>query len=92
MRHVSPQHQLFKFVASTGEVKLNSDSGFKESMCLTAGWPFLTGAAFQDKDKSKVIVVVMNEAAQDTKITLQDSKKGTGWFGISGRSMQTIMY
>ena len=32
------------------------------------------------------------EAAQDTKITLQDSKKGTGWLGISGRSMQTIIY
>tara|TARA_A100001035_G_scaffold254467_1_gene228327 strand:- start:122 stop:946 length:825 start_codon:yes stop_codon:yes gene_type:complete len=95
MRHAyqaSPQHQLFKYDASTGEVKLSPESGFKESMCLTAGWPFLTGAAFQDKDQSEVIVVVMNEAAQDTKITLQDSKKGTGWLGISGRSMQTIIY
>ena len=55
---------------------------------LDSGWPFLTGAAFQDKSQNKVNVVIMNEATQDTKITLQDSKKGT-WMVWHQRTIHT---
>lgn len=83
-------HQQFHHDAETGEIKLST--GFAGEMCLTSGWPFLTGVAFESEDLGTATVVVMNEASQDTKITLTDSVKGTGWFGINGRSMQTIIY
>merc|ERR1712146_178992 len=74
-------HQQFVYDAKTGEIKLST---FVGDMCLTSGWPFLTGVAFESDDEGTVTVVVMNEASQDTKITLTDSVKGTGWFGING--------
>ena len=83
-------HQQFHYNAKTGEIQLST--AFAGEMCLTSGWPLLTGVAFESEDERGVTVVVMNEASQDTKITLTDSIKGTGWFGINGRSIQTIMY
>lgn len=83
-------HQQFHYNAKTGEIQLST--AFAGEMCLTSGWPLLTGVAFESEDERSVAVVVMNEASQDTKITLTDSVKGTGWFGINGRSIQTIMY
>lgn len=85
----SRDHQQFVYDAKTGEIKVSTFTG---EMCLTSGWPFLTGVAFESEDERTATVVVMNEASQDTKITLTDSVKGTGWFGINGRSMQTITY
>jgi hypothetical protein len=61
-------------------------------MCLTAGWPFLTAAAFVDTDE-RVVVVVMNEATKSTSITLTDSTRTDNLrFGISATSIQTIVY
>ncbi len=39
-----------------------------------------------------VVVVLMNEASQDTSVFLNDSMKGLGWFGISARSIQTVLF
>ena len=60
-------------------------------MCLTAGWPFLTAAAFRDTH-SRTVVVAMNEADADTHIILSDAAKGDLWFGINGHAIQTIIY
>jgi len=32
------------------------------ALCLTAGWPMLTGAAFTDPSTGKVAAVLLNEA------------------------------
>jgi hypothetical protein len=93
----SAWHQQFKYTPETGEIKVrapNAAAGAEEGeeMCLTAGWPFLSAVAFQSPHQGTMTLVVMNEAAQDTKITLVDTVKGTSWFGINGRSIQTIVY
>ena len=80
---------------SEGEGGSGSGGPFlSQELCLTAGWPFLTGAAFQrpDADGGEVAVVLMNEAEQDTAVFLSDTRQGEGWFGISARSMQTVLY
>ncbi len=49
-------------------------------------------------DDGATVVVVMNEASCGTHITLSDPDQGAGigegsaWFGISGNSIQTIIY
>lgn len=40
----------------------------------------------------KIALVLLNEADAGTQVVLQDSKQGSVWFGISGRSMQTVLY
>jgi len=81
------QHQQFTLDISTGEVK-----SLVESMCMTAGWPFLTGTAFVSPEKKKTVVIVMNEAALDTQLSLTDTDKGSFTFGINSRSIQTLTY
>ena len=100
----SAWHQQFLYTPETGEIKVRApnaagagagvgaEEGGGEEMCLTAGWPFLTGVAFRSPHQGTMSLVVMNEAAKDTKITLVDTVKGTSWFGINGRSIQTIVY
>ena len=61
------------------------------SMCLTAGWPMLTSAAFIDPTH-RTVVVTLNEATVSTEIVLKDSVKGNMKYGINARSMQTIIY
>jgi glucosylceramidase len=39
-----------------------------------------------------VVIVLLNEASVETAVVLHDSDKGSAWFGISGKAMQTIMY
>lgn len=86
--------QSFVWEQTTGEifprqtVKSYEDGG---TMCLTAGWPFLTAAAFRDT-KQSTVVVAMNEAALDTQIILTDKVKGDLWFGINGHAIQTLVY
>lgn len=60
-------------------------------MCVTAGWPMLTSAAFKDPE-GQTVVVLLNEATVSTEIILKDSVKGSMKFGINSRSMQTIIY
>jgi len=62
------------------------------SLCLTAGWPMLTGAAFTDPSTGKVAAVLLNEAEVDVDVVLRDAVKGDVTFGINGQSMQTIVY
>lgn len=79
--------QLFHLNEVTGELQ-QSNNGY----CLTAGWPFLTGAAFQSDSKNETVVVLMNEATISTEIILYDTKMSSMRFGISGRGIQTIIY
>ena len=60
-------------------------------MCITAGWPMLTSAAFKDPG-GRTVVVLLNEATVSTEIVLKDTVKGAMKFGINSRSMQTIIY
>lgn len=60
-------------------------------LCLTVGWPFLTGAAFRDPNK-KTVVVLLNEADADTKVILADADKGEAWFPVPAKAIQTIVY
>lgn len=83
------EHQQFTFDPNTGEVRIPSASG---RLCLTAGWPFLTGVAFKQPQRKKTVVVVMNEAAVDSKVILSDTSAGAAWFGIPAKSIQTIVY
>ena len=151
-------HQIWNMHENTGEISILHDpnigshtAGTARGLCLTAGWPFLTGLAFHspeldvdnlnsdsshsspfnttdsgsststkrrtassDKDTDTdtdtddstvnedanadihkdIVVIIMNEAAYDVKIILhdEDEARGTAWFGINGRSMQTIVY
>jgi glucosylceramidase len=62
-----------------------------DALCVTAGWPFLTAAAFVNT-KQETVLVVMNEASIDTEIVLSDVVKGDAWFGINARSIQTVIY
>jgi len=39
-----------------------------------------------------VVIVLLNEASVETAVVLHDTDKGSAWFGISGKAMQTIMY
>ena len=79
--HITPQ-----YVIHTGEVISKV-----ADMCLTAGWPMLTSAAFEDPE-GKVVVVLLNEATVQTEVILKDSEKGNMKYGINARSMQTITY
>lgn len=60
-------------------------------MCLTAGWPMLTSAAFVDTD-AKTVVIILNEATVSTEIVIKDSIRGNMKHGINARSMQTVIY
>ena len=80
-------HQQFYFDANTGEVRVGAGLG----LCLTVGWPFLTGAAFRDPNK-KTVVVLLNEADADTKVILADADKGEAWFPVPAKAIQTIVY
>jgi Glycosyl hydrolase family 30 beta sandwich domain len=60
-------------------------------MCITAGWPMLTSAAFKDPE-GKVVLVLLNEATDSTEVILKDSIRGDMKLGINARSMQTIIY
>ena len=98
--------QRFFYESITGELWSAVPSGIRQAdrdedarLCVTAGWPFLTGSAFQTP-AGRTAVVLMNEAETDTHVILSDVQRsvvggsGTGdlWFGITGRSIQTIMY
>eukprot|EP00607_Mallomonas_marina_P010362 CAMPEP_0182421362 /NCGR_PEP_ID=MMETSP1167-20130531/6724_1 /TAXON_ID=2988 /ORGANISM="Mallomonas Sp, Strain CCMP3275" /LENGTH=661 /DNA_ID=CAMNT_0024598421 /DNA_START=178 /DNA_END=2163 /DNA_ORIENTATION=- len=78
--------QIWSFNQSTGEIK-SSSSG----LCLTSGWPFLTGAGFIDKS-SQTVLIVMNEAPVDTPLVIEDPLHGVFYSGINARSIQTIVY
>eukprot|EP00605_Chrysophyceae_sp_TOSAG23-4_P000227 GSChrysophyteH1.ASY1.ANO1.264.1 assembled CDS len=71
--------------------KKTSNSRNRHELCITAGWPMLTGVAFEVSSR-KIALVLLNEADAGTQVVLQDSKQGSVWFGISGRSMQTVLY
>ena len=60
-------------------------------MCLTAGWPMLTSAAFVDIEQ-RTVVVLLNEATVSTEIVIKDSVHGNMKHGINARSMQTVIY
>eukprot|EP01041_Mallomonas_annulata_P011965 gene11965-25063_t len=78
--------QKWLFDDTSGEIK-STLNGF----CLTAGWPFLTGAAFVDPLEQSVLVL-MNEAPVDTTVVIDDSVQGKFISGINARSIQTVIY
>jgi Glycosyl hydrolase family 30 beta sandwich domain len=80
-----PDYQVFS-KTNEGEVKSDVDG-----LCVTAGWPMLTGSAFVTPAGKKV-VLIMNEAVMDSDIILQDNNLGNVKFGINGNSMQTMVY
>lgn len=83
-------HQHFTHHAHTGEVVAKKVEG---GLCLTAGWPFLSAAAFTNSEKKETIIVVMNEATLPTSIALSDAHRSTTLgFAIFGRAIQTIVY
>jgi len=52
-----------------------------------------TEDAEEEEDESGVVVIVLlNEASVETAVVLHDHDKGSAWFGISGKAIQTIMY
>jgi hypothetical protein len=80
--------QRFVVDPKTGEVK--AEVG--DDLCLTAGWPFLSGIAVTDGVDSTSIVV-MNEAPVDTEVVLHDAVRDQfALLGINARSIQTIVY
>jgi hypothetical protein len=103
---VAKDTQRFFLEPVTGEIKSYVPSGLplgeKDSeikLCLTAGWPFLTASSYITPEH-KTVLVVMNEADTDTHIILSDTQRnemmgpglGDLWFGISARSIQTLVY
>jgi glucosylceramidase len=70
-------HELVSLIASSYNEDGTVDT---DGLCVTAGWPFFTGAAFLD-DNHRTIVVIMS-----------DTSNGDVWFGINARSIQTIVY
>jgi hypothetical protein len=83
------QQQLV-FDAESGEVRLGGGGG-RPQLCLTVGWPMLTGAAFLDTHK-RTVVVLLNEADAETKVVISDSVKGDSWLGMSPKSIMTVVY
>lgn len=66
--------------------------------CVTAGWPFFTGAAFEMSKESRerygkdFAVVVLNEAEEPVDFDLSFPSEGfTVRVAIGGRSIQTIL-
>lgn len=84
--------QIFSLTES-GELIFpdQSDDDVKNPKCVTAGWPFLTGAAFMTRN-DKIVIVVMNEAPVSTLLTISDESRGNVWTGIPDHSIQTIFY
>lgn len=83
-------HQRFT-ISSNGEIKSKV-----EDMCVTAGWPFLTGVAFKHLKEGildETVVVLMNEASVETEYLLYDKYINKELrLGINARSIQTIVY
>ncbi len=54
------------------ELKWTEDGEAKiGDLCVTSGWPFLQGAAFQGKQYEDIIII-LNEAAEATKVEVGD--------------------
>lgn len=76
--------------AQVGELRLGG------SLCLTAGWPFLSAVAFVTPTNS-VVAVVMNEAATDISVNVRIAGAEQGGGAFSGtvaraRSIQTLVF
>ena len=84
---LASSHQLFD-LSRSGELISTNVLG----LCLTAGWPMLTGAAFKNPVNGKISAILLNEAMVNTNVVLRDSVRGDVTFGINERSMQTIVY
>lgn len=70
-----------------------STSASSVDSCLTAGWPFLTGASFLSADHEKTTVIIMNESPHTVGYALIDIKQNQKIsLGINGRSIQTVLY
>jgi hypothetical protein len=91
--------QLFAVDASTGEItapKVDRD------LCLTAGWPFFSAAAFTraaipaNHELTSVeitSIVVMNEASVSTPLVLFDKERGQHLrLDIRARAVQTVVF
>lgn len=86
-------HQLFALSAATGEV---TTPKVDRSLCLTAGWPFLTAVAFKAPSTEhgkagSTSVVVMNEASATSPLVVSN-KMGYLGLSIAARAIQTIVF
>ena len=83
--------QLWQYNERTGEVTTKV-----HELCLTAGWPILNGIAFKSNsgdNLGKTIFVLTNEADVSTSVVLHDTTINKDFrFGISDRSIQTVIY
>lgn len=101
---LAADHQLFALSPSTGEITAPK---VDRTLCLTAGWPFLSAVAFtsriaqravdpsgegtSDDSASTTTVVVMNEAAVSSPLVLW-GKEGYLGLSIAARAIQTIVF
>jgi hypothetical protein len=92
-------NQLFAVDASTGEITAPK---VDRELCLTAGWPFFSAAAFtrasipgnHELTSGEVTsIVVMNEAAVPTTLVVYDKERASHLrLEISARAIQTIVF
>ena len=93
-------NQLWEWKKSTGELlpfaSTNHDKSKLRSIshqyCLTAGWPYLTSAAFKTPN-DQIVVTIINEYPSESYILLKDDvKESRMWTAVNGKSAQTITY
>jgi hypothetical protein len=98
--------QQFYINDATGEITVSfrNKEQKKDELCLTAGWPFLTGVTVQlpaeEEQKNgpaveggSIVTVIMNEAHIATTLNVIDLEKDKMFsLEIPGRAMQTIVY
>lgn len=94
----SADSQKWEFTAVKGGAGEGSVVSALTGQCMTAGWPFLTGAAFEMADDSKdkygkdFAVVLLNEAEETVEFDLSFPSEGfTARASIGPRSIQTIL-
>jgi hypothetical protein len=98
--------QQFYINDATGEITVSfrKKQQKRDELCLTAGWPFLTGVTVQlpaeEEQKNgpaveggSIVTVIMNEAHIATTLNVVDLEKDKMFsLEIPGRAMQTIVY
>lgn len=90
--------QSWEFSTGGGDAGDGSLVSLSTGQCVTAGWPFFTGAAFEMSEESRdrygkdFAVVLLNEAEEPVEFDLSFPSEGfTVRVAIGGRSIQTIL-
>lgn len=90
--------QRWDFSEGVGDAWERSFVSLSTGQCVTAGWPFFTGAAFEMSEESRdrygkdFAVVLLNEAEEPVEFDLSFPSEGfTVRVAIGGRSIETIL-